>query len=119
LNYAYSDYEPLVDAETMRLHHSGHYKAYTDNLNAALREAAVYVPEVADMSLSEVVSSIEARNETQSNMHMLPVNVSMAIVNNGGGYLNHVLFFNQLCELYGRHLRISNFCVMHAQAPAS
>ena len=39
LKYDYAAYEPLIDGETMRLHHSGHYKAYTDNLNAALREA--------------------------------------------------------------------------------
>ena len=97
LKYSYSEYEPLVDTDTMRIHHGGHYKAYTDNLNAALLDAERYAPAIASMSLVDVLQSIQSRDETLS-MHKLPANVSTAIMNNGGGYLNHVLFFNQLRE---------------------
>jgi Fe-Mn family superoxide dismutase len=82
----------------MRIHHSGHYKAYTDNLNLALREAEAYVPEVADMTLPDLLLRIETPNEMQPDLRKLPANVSTAILNNGGGYINHVLFFNQLRE---------------------
>jgi superoxide dismutase len=102
LNHDYSDYEPLVDTDTMRIHHSGHYKAYTDNLNTALREAQTYAPEVASMQLGELLQKMESRKDAESNLTKLPFNVSMAILNNGGGYLNHVLFFNQLRE-FGPH----------------
>jgi Fe-Mn family superoxide dismutase len=74
----------------MRIHHSGHFKAYTDNLNAALSEAEKYAPELGNMSLVDVLKNIDSLK--------LPANVSIAILNNGGGYLNHILFFNQLRE---------------------
>jgi superoxide dismutase len=96
LKYAYSDYEPLVDTETMRIHHSGHYKTYTDNLNFALREAELHVPAVSGMSLADLLRQLDNPNEAQPDLRKLPINVSTAILNNGGGYVNHVLFFNQL-----------------------
>jgi Fe-Mn family superoxide dismutase len=97
LKHSYSEYEPLVDADTMRIHHGGHFKAYTDNLNAALLQALRYAPDIASMSLVLVLQSIQSRDETLG-LHMLPANISTAIMNNGGGYINHVLFFNQLRE---------------------
>ena len=36
LPYAYDALEPHIDAETMRIHHDLHHKAYVDNANAAL-----------------------------------------------------------------------------------
>jgi Fe-Mn family superoxide dismutase len=97
LKYSYSEYEPLVDADTMRIHHGGHFKQYTDNLNAALLDAQRYAPGIATLSLVGVLQSIQSRDETHG-MHTLPANISTAILNNGGGYMNHVLFFNQLRE---------------------
>ena len=37
LPYAYDALEPHIDAETMRIHHDLHHKAYIDNANAARR----------------------------------------------------------------------------------
>src|SRR5262249_3249005 len=36
LPYAYDALEPTIDAETMKIHHNFHHKAYVDNLNKAL-----------------------------------------------------------------------------------
>jgi Fe-Mn family superoxide dismutase len=36
LPYGYSDLEPHINEQTMRVHHTGHYQTYTNNLNAAL-----------------------------------------------------------------------------------
>ena len=36
LPYPYDALEPHIDAETMRIHHDLHHKAYVDNANAAL-----------------------------------------------------------------------------------
>jgi Fe-Mn family superoxide dismutase len=40
LPYAAEALEPAIDAETMRIHHGRHHKAYVDNLNAALANEA-------------------------------------------------------------------------------
>ena len=36
LPYAYDYLEPVIDAETMKLHHDKHHQAYVNNLNAAI-----------------------------------------------------------------------------------
>ena len=33
LNYAYDALEPVIDKETMEIHHSKHHQAYVNNLN--------------------------------------------------------------------------------------
>jgi len=40
LPYDYADLEPYIDAQTMKLHHDVHHKAYVDGANAALAELA-------------------------------------------------------------------------------
>ena len=38
LPYSYDDLSPHLDAATLRVHHQGHHKAYTDKTNAALKQ---------------------------------------------------------------------------------
>jgi len=38
LPYDYAALEPVIDAETMRLHHDGHHRAYVDALNKAIAD---------------------------------------------------------------------------------
>ena len=38
LPYDYSDLEPYIDERTVRVHHLGHHKSYTEKMNAALLE---------------------------------------------------------------------------------
>ena len=40
LPYAYDALEPHIDAETMRIHHDLHHKAYVDNANAGAKPFA-------------------------------------------------------------------------------
>ncbi|MDQ1153244.1 superoxide dismutase [Brevundimonas sp. SORGH_AS_0993] len=75
LPYAPEALEPAIDAETMRIHHDRHHKAYVDNLNAAV---------AADPALAGVsIEDLMARAST------LPA----AVRNNGGGHWNHSLFW--------------------------
>mgnify|MGYP001591742893 CR=1 FL=1 len=79
LPYAYDALVPYIDAKTMEIHHTKHHQAYTDKLNTALEK----YPEIADKPLEELLKDIEA----------LPIDVRTAIRNNGGGYINHNLFW--------------------------
>jgi len=75
LPYAVEALEPAIDAETMRIHHGRHHKAYVDNLNAALTTRS----DLAKLP----IESLLARAST------LP----SAIRNNRGGHWNHSLFW--------------------------
>lgn len=79
LPYAANALEPYIDAETMTIHHDGHQGAYVKNLNAAIAKA----PELADRSLEQLISNLNA----------VPEAVRGAVRNNAGGDWNHSLFW--------------------------
>lgn len=82
LGYAYDALEPYIDAKTMEIHYTKHHQAYIDNLNAAIKTH----PTLSKMSLIELLSDLNA----------LPEDVRTAIRNNGGGHLNHSMFWKML-----------------------
>lgn len=81
LPYAYDALEPQIDKETMTLHHDKHHATYVANANAALEKH----PEIGEdlVGLLSDVSSI-------------PEDIRQALINNGGGHLNHALFWELL-----------------------
>jgi Fe-Mn family superoxide dismutase len=79
LPYAYNALEPYIDEKTMYIHHTKHHQAYTDKLNAALKE----YPEIAAKPLEYL---LEHLNE-------IPSQIRTAVINNGGGYWNHAFFW--------------------------
>lgn len=80
LNYPYDAFEPVIDALTMETHYAKHHKAYTDNLNKAIAETK----ELQDRCLKCMLRNFDA----------LPEQVKNTIRNNGGGFLNHNLYFD-------------------------
>jgi Fe-Mn family superoxide dismutase len=78
LPYAAEALEPVIDAETMRIHHGKHHQAYVDNLNKAVAADAA----LAGMPLDQLV----ARAGT----------LSPAIRNNAGGHWNHTFFWETM-----------------------
>jgi Fe-Mn family superoxide dismutase len=78
LPYAYDALEPHIDAETMRIHHDLHHKAYVDNANAALAGT-----DLADHSIESVLTNLET----------LPADKQAPVRNNAGGHANHSLFW--------------------------
>jgi Fe-Mn family superoxide dismutase len=80
LPYAPEALEPVIDAETMRLHHGKHHQAYVNNLNAALAD----LPDAKGKSLEDMFKGVGA----------LPP----AIRNNGGGHWNHTLFWTLMAK---------------------
>ena len=79
LPYDYTALEPHIDEQTMRIHHDKHHAAYVNNLNAAIEKH----PELQNKSAEDLVRSINT----------VPEDVRPAIRNNGGGHLNHTMFW--------------------------
>jgi Fe-Mn family superoxide dismutase len=78
LPYAYDALEPHIDAETMRIHHDLHHKAYVDNANNALAGT-----EWENRSVVQVLTDLE----------IIPEEKRTAVRNNAGGHANHSLFW--------------------------
>lgn len=81
LPYAYDALEPQIDKETMTLHHDKHHATYVANANAALEKH----PEIGE-DLVALLSDVSA----------IPEDIRQALINNGGGHLNHALFWELL-----------------------
>jgi Fe-Mn family superoxide dismutase len=79
LGYAYNALEPHIDARTMEIHHTKHHAAYTNNLNTALEKHT----DLHKRSAEDLIK----------NLHALPEDIKMAVRNNGGGFINHTLFW--------------------------
>jgi Fe-Mn family superoxide dismutase len=78
LPYAFDALEPHIDARTMEIHHDKHHAAYVTNLNAALEGT-----EWMDRPIESVLASLD----------IIPEDKRMAVRNNGGGHVNHTLFW--------------------------
>ena len=79
LPYAYDALEPHIDKETMTLHHDKHHQAYVTNLNAAIEKH----PELGSKSPEELIKNLDA----------IPEDIRPAVRNNGGGHVNHSMFW--------------------------
>jgi len=80
LPYPYEALEPTIDTQTMHLHHEKHHAAYVNNLNAALEKH----PELASKTPEQLIVNINA----------IPEDIRAAVRNNGGGHVNHSMFWN-------------------------
>ena len=79
LPYAADALEPHIDKQTMEIHHGKHHNAYVTNLNAALEKA----PELQSKSIDDLLKDINA----------VPEAIRTAVRNNGGGHVNHSMFW--------------------------
>jgi Fe-Mn family superoxide dismutase len=80
LPYAYDALEPHIDKETMTLHHDKHHAAYVANLNAAIEKH----PELGPKSAVDLIRDLSA----------VPEDIRGAVRNNGGGHVNHSMFWD-------------------------
>ncbi len=78
LSYDFSALEPVISAEIMELHYSKHHKAYVTNLNVAL----------------------EKYHEAESKADIgAMISLQKAICFNGGGHVNHSIFWTNLAPI--------------------
>ncbi|MGH9487208.1 MAG: superoxide dismutase [Terriglobales bacterium] len=80
LPYAHNALEPVIDEQTMHLHHEKHHAAYVNNLNAALKDHA----NLASLSLEDLLKGINSK---------VPEAVRTAVRNNAGGHSNHSMYW--------------------------
>jgi Fe-Mn family superoxide dismutase len=79
LPYAYDALEPHIDEATMHLHRDKHHQAYVTNLNAAIEKH----PELSSKSAEELLQDLSS----------VPDDIRAAVRNNGGGHVNHTMFW--------------------------
>ena len=79
LPYDYSALEPHIDTKTMQLHHDAHHAAYVKNANAALEKH----PELQSRNIEDLLRDLSS----------IPEDIRIAIRNNGGGHMNHSMFW--------------------------
>ncbi len=80
LPYPLDALEPHIDKLTMEIHHGKHHNAYVTNLNKALESA----PNLANKTIEELLAN---------NCAIVPENIRTAVRNNGGGHINHSMFW--------------------------
>lgn len=78
LDYDYGDLEPVISSEIMKLHHQKHHATYVTNLNKAL----------------EMYHEAEKKHNLP---HMIALQSSIRF--NGGGHINHSLFWKNLAPI--------------------
>ena len=79
LPYPNDALEPNIDAKTMEIHHDKHHAAYVNNLNAAIEGNA----DLGNMSAEDLIK----------NLSKVPEDKRTAVRNNGGGHVNHTMFW--------------------------
>lgn len=79
LRYDYAALEPHIDRETMQLHHDKHHQTYVDNLNKAVEK----YPNLGRQTPEQLISGVDR----------LPADIRETVRNNGGGHVNHTMFW--------------------------
>lgn len=79
LEYEFNALEPEIDAKTMEIHHDKHHGTYVAKLNTALEK----YPELFERTAEELLT----------HLHEIPEDIRTVVRNNGGGHVNHTLFW--------------------------
>jgi len=95
LAYSYDALEPFIDRRTMEIHHAGHHAAYLTHLNAALDKH----PELRPTPIEELLRHLES----------VPGDIRLSIRNNGGGHLNHSIFWQTIGPATGHDEPVGDF----------
>src|ERR1700694_4111305 len=88
LPYAFDALEPHIDKQTMEIHHDKHHAAYVTNLNKALEKP----PALQDKAIEALL---------EDNCSVVPEQIRTAVRNNGGGHINHSMFWKIMAPKAG------------------
>ncbi len=79
LPYDFAALEPVIDTQTMQIHHGKHHGGYVTNLNNAISGQPALEAKSAEALIADLSAAPEA--------------VRTAVRNNGGGHVNHSMFW--------------------------
>ena len=79
LPYDFSALEPIIDTQTMQIHHGKHHGAYVTNLNNAVAGKSALESKSVEALIADLAS--------------VPEDIRTAVRNNGGGHANHSMFW--------------------------
>ena len=82
LSYESNGLEPVIGAETVETHYGKHHATYTANFNSAADKAGV-----SEKPIEEILAHLDEISDT---------GLRTALLNNGGGFYNHNMYFEQL-----------------------
>lgn len=82
LSFDYNALEPYIDGKTMEIHHTKHHQGYINKYVKALENEK----ELLEKDVEEVLKNLDD----------VPQDLAQSVVNNGGGYYNHRLFWTIL-----------------------
>jgi len=88
LDYKYSDMEPHIDAETMKLHYTKHHQGYIDKLNEGLKD----YPKLMEYPVDILVRNIPK----------LEKSIQKLVMDQGGGHYNHCIWWKILSPASGK-----------------
>lgn len=91
LGYSFDALEPYIDAQTMEIHYTKHHQAYLNNLTKALADH----PDLQNQPLEKLLADLDA----------VPESIRTTVRNNGGGHLNHSLFWRMMAPGGGKQDR--------------
>jgi len=82
LEFAYDSLAPIINEETVTIHHDKHHQAYVSKLNEAIKD----LPDLQSQSIEQILCDLES----------IPESVRTSVINNGGGHCNHSLYWSNL-----------------------
>ncbi len=82
LPYSYEGLEPYIDARTVEIHYTKHHATYLNNCNKALEK----YPQFSNHSIETLLSDLS----------ILPEDIRTTVKNNGGGFYNHNLYWENM-----------------------
>ncbi len=83
LPFCYSELEPNIDTLTMEIHYTKHLQTYLDNLNKIVKDYSEFFK---GKTIEEVLSKSDK----------IPKKIRHDVINQGGGVVNHNLYFSLL-----------------------
>ncbi|CAF4246977.1 unnamed protein product [Rotaria sp. Silwood2] len=92
LPYDYYALEPILSEHLIRLHHDKHFSEYKTKANAILK--SIMDDEMYNNQLKNLAK--QPIEYILTHIQQLPEKYQLPLRNNGGGYVNHKIFFSML-----------------------
>lgn len=84
LPFEFDSLEPYIDKETVKIHYTKHHQTYVDNLNKVLEK----YPDIQNENIEKLMQQVDSLELEEIDRQ--------ALINHGGGHINHTLYWRNL-----------------------